>query len=91
MTREEKLQVAADVAGARLAMIEELRWPIVVLLGFAMHCKWGELWLSIIIPVVVFFVIVIPWDKAYEAALDTYERETKTGKYWIPPAQEERE
>lgn len=91
MTREEELQVAIDVATAKLGMIEELRWPFVVLLGVALHCMWGQLWLSILIPIVVFFVIVIPLDRDYEAAWDAYERETKTGKYWIPPAQQERE
>jgi hypothetical protein len=87
MTREEELQVAQDIAGARLEMVEEFRWPICLFLGYAIHCKWGEMWLSILIPVVVFFVIVIPWDRAYEAARDAYARETKTGRYWIPPAQ----
>jgi hypothetical protein len=85
MTREEELEVAKRIALERLGIVEELRWPIVMLLGFFLQCRFDILWLSFLVPVLLFFVIVKPWDRAYIAASDAYERETGTGKYWIPP------
>ena len=84
MTIEEELQKRCDIATARLAVAEELRWLIAGLSAVIAYLKYDSWLLALVVLVAVFFAVSYLYEKEYDAAHDAYERATGTGKYWQP-------
>lgn len=86
MTETEKLEVAHQIAGAALGVVEETRWAIAALSTFLLKSAYFDSWLiPIVVGIVLVFVIPYWHSKRYDQTWDAYERATGTGKYYRPP------
>lgn len=85
---ESDLDIACKVAGAKLGVAEEMRWPLAIL-GAAAAYGYSQSWLVAIgVWVAVYWVATYPYNKEYEEAWDQYEKATGTGKYYAPAKQD---
>ena len=86
MQSEPELERACQIAGARLGVAEELRWPLAM--SAAINAQvFSNSWLVAVGIAIAVYILTARWyDKDYESAWDQYEKATKTGKYYVPHA-----
>lgn len=82
---ESELDVRQRIAWAKLEVAEQWCWTIAMLSGAVLQLKWDTWWLSTAVGIAVFFLVPYPYDRAYMAASDEYEKATGTGKYYRQP------
>jgi len=88
MPIESELDIACRVAGAKLGVAEQLRWPLATL-GATSAYAYSQSWLVAIgVWLAVFWLVAYQYDKEYEAAWDQYEKATGSGKYYVPGKQD---
>ena len=84
MPSESELEIACKVAGAKLGVAEQLRWPL-AMLGAATAYGYSQSWLVAIgVFAAVYWLATYPYNKEYEAAWEQYEKATGPGKYYVP-------
>ena len=84
MQTEPELERACQIAGARLRVAEELRWPL-AMSGAINAYVFSNSWLIALGIAIAVYILTVHWyDKDYESAWDLYEKATKTGKHSVP-------
>jgi len=88
MPTESELDIACKVAGAKLGVAEQMRWPLAMLAAAATY-GYAHSWLVAIgVWVVAYWLATYPYNKEYEVAWDQFEKATGTGKYYVPAKQD---
>lgn len=78
------LERAAAVATAKLSTAEAFSWPVGILTGVCTHLLMDGWALPVAAGGVIYYLLVRPYKRHYEAAHDALERATDTGKYYDP-------
>ena len=76
-----------EIAEAKLAVAEDLRFAISLLLGLVVYLKFDTFWGALIAFLLAVYWVPRPYNKECEAAHDELEKLTGTGKYYKPPSQ----
>ena len=78
------LERAKDVATAKLATAESFAWLVGILAGLCVHLWWGGWALPVAAGGAIYYLLVRPYSRHYEAAHSALERATGTGKHYDP-------
>ncbi|HEX7047024.1 MAG TPA: hypothetical protein VF275_05590 [Gammaproteobacteria bacterium] len=77
-------EIAFDIAAAKLEVAERLGWPLAIVSGLfiAIYSHWL---IGAGAGIAAYLLAVKPYTQKYDAASDTFERVTGTGRYYSPP------
>lgn len=85
MTNLEELEKRAEIEMEKLGVAEELGWGVAIFAAISAYLKWHNGWLAIGVLVGVYLLVTHPYRRRENAASDTYQHASGTGKYYRPP------
>lgn len=84
MTNIEELERRAEIELEKLGVAEDLGWGVALFAAFAAYLKWHSWWLAAAVVFGGYFLVTYHYRKRENAASDTYQRASGTGKYYRP-------
>jgi len=81
MSTEHDLQVASELADAKLGVAEELGWPLALLVATSAHLAWSSWVLTVVLAGAGYYLSTFRYRRESARAEDRYYKVAGLGKY----------